>query len=1326
MSVSSCTLAVALLISIVALGSNSVHAQNGSLQLHGSGTANTAPFLLKLMELFSVRTKPQATLTYRSIGFRRGRHPPTTSQYQSLTVTGGQAMLHVPYLLNKIGVFHNLPGLTQVLQLSGCTLAGIFAGNITTWNDALIQADNPGATPFPSAPVTIAHLPNGFSATYALSSYLSAACPSAWTLGSGFNVDWSGSPSAVVVSSPDAMEAHLSTHRYSIGYLAAAKGLEAGLREVSLPNADNLFLTSAASDEIGNSTMAGLPTDLSVDWSNVTFSYQAGAGTWPLTLMSYFYLRQDSTFLGAAGGLLQAFVTFVLSDEAQLHYSVEGLIPLPSTSRQAYSTSVALNMRIAAVDLRRSQTRSMRDFIDRRHGDHAGFRRVPVDRWRLLCALVHHQPIDEQLHGSGSYSAASYIRQVQQALHDSARAPITVSYRISNPVSTAKEFLDYQGSINNLNHFKVGDVPLSTSNWSALSTGSALAVTGGPCQVPIAISLVSLFYNQAVPSGRLVLDCGTLASIYSGSLTKWSDSRLAQPNGWTTDYPQALDSYLSYPIVVYAYSGSNANSDVMVSWWQQSCPGSFAAADGNVKAALDGFPSSVPVTTTFGGAPILTADDMAAAISGTPHSLGYVQSSLGVTAGLVEANLMNRDGVVQKSPAASAQAAILANMVSDLTLDWSLISPSSYIDQTGQQTWPLTNLIFVYVFCDLTPFMYAGPLVKAMFSYIFSDVGQTLAIANGLGVLPNPMLSSVALAAQQISVAPLSQEWVFELGGQNGSGVELFSFSANRYSYENEQLDTLLGKVGSLQKVVKALTVTLTAAGDDSVKNLTAMIASNLQDFATSPFRLSFEVGARKGSSSRGCPGALDRRSAPRGAGYTRLLPSTLPLEYQDNFLIRDRPLTTPEWQELTFSSPTGPCGPVLQIPFFIRPVAILYRATSRGADNTIKIQMSPCLLARVVKGDVSTWSDPLIQAENPTSVFPANRISVVYCQNNTGDVQAVLAYLALACPSIGPLTLPANPGYVSADELALSVGTSPVFSLLALVSTAYTYGYGLNEVWLPGSSAKNAEYVFPSKFDSSSFSANMNDMFEIKGAAALGFPSDATSDWANFTIVGKNQEVYALWPILRMDFILVTADLTRFSAVSSAIVAAITYMTQSYMTDEGTTLGAQFSPPGANVAAYILANYLPQFVITPTAVPWVVLASAVSLSSDPAVLKTSPQAFITSRATASAYSLQGQVSLLRVLNLVNASLVTVTSDLRSGLTTQILTSGNKSDLAFGLAIAAIVLTLLLCTVAIVLGAVALAKIHKIMKILGKSPAGTKYSTKKADMDAASYVEMSS
>lgn len=43
----------------------------------------------------------------------------------------------------------------------------------------------------------------------------------------------------------------------------------------------------------------------------------------------------------------------------------------------------------------------------------------------------------------------------------------------------------------------------------------------------------------------------------------------------------------------------------------------------------------------------------------------------------------------------------------------------------------------------------------------------------------------------------------------------------------------------------------------------------------------------------------------------------------------------------------------------------------------------------------------------------------------------------------------------------------------------------------------------------------------------------------------------------------------------------------------------AHSSAPGSNVAAYILTNYLPQFIITPTAVPWVVLASAVSLTSD-------------------------------------------------------------------------------------------------------------------------------
>lgn len=90
------------------------------------------------MEIFSVRTKPQAVLTYRAIGtvegqveflgsaitsppyatpftaFGSGDTPLTTSQYKNLTVTGGQAMLHVPYLLNKIGVFHNLPGVVEV------------------------------------------------------------------------------------------------------------------------------------------------------------------------------------------------------------------------------------------------------------------------------------------------------------------------------------------------------------------------------------------------------------------------------------------------------------------------------------------------------------------------------------------------------------------------------------------------------------------------------------------------------------------------------------------------------------------------------------------------------------------------------------------------------------------------------------------------------------------------------------------------------------------------------------------------------------------------------------------------------------------------------------------------------------------------------------------------------------------------------------------------------------------------------------------------------------------------------------------------------------
>jgi len=51
------------------------------------------------------------------------------------------SLIHVPLVAAPIAILHNLPS-SKTLQLSASTIAGIFAGTITRWNDPEIVADN--------------------------------------------------------------------------------------------------------------------------------------------------------------------------------------------------------------------------------------------------------------------------------------------------------------------------------------------------------------------------------------------------------------------------------------------------------------------------------------------------------------------------------------------------------------------------------------------------------------------------------------------------------------------------------------------------------------------------------------------------------------------------------------------------------------------------------------------------------------------------------------------------------------------------------------------------------------------------------------------------------------------------------------------------------------------------------------------------------------------------------------------------------------------------------------------------------------------------------
>ena len=66
------------------------------------------------------------------------------------------------------------------LRLSGATIAGIFTGQITMWNDPQIAADNPGLT-LPAEQIIPVVRDDGSGATWALTQWMMATQGSYWT-----------------------------------------------------------------------------------------------------------------------------------------------------------------------------------------------------------------------------------------------------------------------------------------------------------------------------------------------------------------------------------------------------------------------------------------------------------------------------------------------------------------------------------------------------------------------------------------------------------------------------------------------------------------------------------------------------------------------------------------------------------------------------------------------------------------------------------------------------------------------------------------------------------------------------------------------------------------------------------------------------------------------------------------------------------------------------------------------------------------------------------------------------------------------------------------
>ncbi|HLJ99030.1 MAG TPA: phosphate ABC transporter substrate-binding protein PstS [Streptosporangiaceae bacterium] len=236
----------------------------------------------------------------------------------------GKTVLYFPVLIGPITMAYNLPGLSKPLQLDPTTIANIFDGKITSWNNPAIAADNPGVS-LPSTPVTIAVRSDSSGTTQNFSLFLTKAAPSAWTLGSSSIIKWPASARAGSGNSGVAQT--VKNTAGAIGYVDYSTAKAANLTTASVKNQAGSYVAPSA--DSASAAAAGVTVAPDLTFHAV---WGTGANAYPITYQTWVLVFEQQPDANTAA-MLKAYIGYLLGPGQQL-LSQLGYAPLPSSIDQ--------------------------------------------------------------------------------------------------------------------------------------------------------------------------------------------------------------------------------------------------------------------------------------------------------------------------------------------------------------------------------------------------------------------------------------------------------------------------------------------------------------------------------------------------------------------------------------------------------------------------------------------------------------------------------------------------------------------------------------------------------------------------------------------------------------------------------------------------------------------------------------------------------------------------------------------------------------------------------------------------------------------------------
>src|SRR5687768_10822383 len=146
---------------------------SAAVKVNGGGATFPNPVYQRWVNEYD-KVNPNAKVDYASVGsgggikgliaktydFAGSDAPMTDSERKA----AGSPVVHIPTVAGSVVVAYNLPDFSGELKLDGPTVADIYLGNITKWNDEKIAALNGGAS-LPAIDITPVYRTDGSGTT---------------------------------------------------------------------------------------------------------------------------------------------------------------------------------------------------------------------------------------------------------------------------------------------------------------------------------------------------------------------------------------------------------------------------------------------------------------------------------------------------------------------------------------------------------------------------------------------------------------------------------------------------------------------------------------------------------------------------------------------------------------------------------------------------------------------------------------------------------------------------------------------------------------------------------------------------------------------------------------------------------------------------------------------------------------------------------------------------------------------------------------------------------------------------------------------------------